>query len=70
MTSWKLCYAEVALLLEDSPLSIPRDGEKVYRVAFVLIVAVSRLPVKGLNIRINTEFTYVNIYVRLCHRHS
>jgi hypothetical protein len=61
MRSWKLCYTEVALLLEDFPVSIPRDGEKVYRVAFVLIVAVSTPPLKGLNIRINTDFTSVNI---------
>jgi ABC-type transport system involved in cytochrome c biogenesis permease component len=69
MLSWTLTNPEVALFLEDLPVSIRQDGENVYKVAFVLLVAVSAPLAIGLNIWMNKDVTFVNISVLLRHRH-
>ena len=60
---------EVALLLEDLPVSIRQDGTNVYKVAFVLLVVVSVRVVIDLNIWMNKDIIFVNIYVILRHRY-
>ena len=74
MTPCKLTNPEVALLFEDLPDSIRQDAENAYKVAFVLLLAVSVSVLIVPNVWMNESFiqnlVFVNIYVLLRHRRS